>query len=310
MSGRFASVLLLLIAGLAGCGPLATSPSAPLALVPVDLAPSSAAERSLDGAPLLPGGLGGFVDLRDGRRTELQIRAYAWLEGGERELVDAWTSRHDMLGDRVIDGVSYRLEGLSDAAEPEQGVFETLYRQDRSGLYVWQEDAGPLGRDAIASEARRGALDGATVDRLIAAAGFTGETAAAYRRAAARIAARVDAVGRSGPPGGVGVSEITFLRYPLRPGASWVGRQEFNVWTVEGREVVATPWGRIGAWRLNIVLPRFFEANDRYQTWWAAPGEVFRRSHFETTATGETGAVLGAMFFEEEAELVTYRPGS
>ncbi len=301
-----AAWLPLLLLGVLGCAPAAAPPSAPLASVSGDALPmSDALDVSID--PAIDLGLDSFVDLRDSRITELHFRSEFRLGTLDPEVFE-WNVRATVLGEQVVDGVPYRLVEERDPASG--GSSETLYRQDRSGLYVWQEDAGPLARHVIAADAPRHTINLALLEEAITAAGLDATAAAAYRRAAARIAARGDALGLNGPPGGVGTSEITFLRYPLRPHASWVGREQFNVWTVEGRENVETPIGRIAAWRLNIVLPKFFGPNERYQTWWGAPGEVKRRWISDETALDENGKPIGTLFFLEEAELVSYTPGS
>jgi len=106
------------------------------------------------------------------------------------------------------------------------------------------------------------------------------------------------------------VSGITFRRCPLRPRASWVGGVQFHVRTVGGRENVETPIGRIATWRLNIDLPKYFEPNERYQTWWGAPGEVKRLWVSDETAVDEKGNPIGTLLYRQEAELVSYTPGS
>jgi hypothetical protein len=310
-SSSLTCILLSLLLGVVGCAPAAAPPSAPIVLDQVGAIASSALDGSIDAA-IDAQGIDSFVDLRDGRRTDIGYRSVFWIQGSvDPEAVDEWSERYEIVGERVVGGVAYRVEEWTDPQDPGSVPhLESLYRQDRSGLYLWQEDAGPIARNVIAAQPRRGTIDVGRVESALAARGLDAVAVRAYVRAAARIAARLEALERGGPPGGVGASEITFLRYPLRPGRSWVGRVGFNVWTVEGREVLDTPIGRMGTWRMNIVLPRYFGPEDRYVTWWAAPGEVKRRWHAEALATDEYGNPIGTMIFDQEAELLDYRPGS
>ncbi len=307
---RLVSWLFPLLLGLVGCAPAAAPPTAPLALASEGALAPMALDAPIDGVVDARGAVS-LVDLGDGRRSDLGFHAEAIIEGNtEPEFVDDWVERYEIVGGRVVDGVAYRVEETTYLGVPPLDPIENLFRQDRSGLYLWQEDAGPIARDVIAAEPARATLDVGRVESALAARGLDAATVRAYVRAAARIAARLEALESGGPPGGVGASEITFLRYPLRPGRSWVGREGFNVWTVEGHEVIDTPAGRLGAWRLHIVLPNDFGPNDRYVTWWAAPGEVKRRFHAEAVATDENGNPIGIMIFDQEAELLDYRPGS
>jgi len=310
-SSFLTSWLLTLLLGVVGCAPAAAPPSAPVVLDQAGIIASTSLDASIDAA-VDAQGISSFVDLRDGRRTDLSYRSVLWIQGSvDPDFVDEWSERYEIVGERVVGGVAYRLEEWTDPDDPGAApYFESLYRQDRSGLYLWQEDAGPIARNVIAAAPARATIDLGRVESALAARGLDAVAVRAYGRAAARIAERLEALERIGPPGGVGASEITFLRYPLRPGRSWVGRESFDVWTVEGREILHTPVGRMGTWRLNIVLPRFFGPNDRYVTWWAAPGEVKRRWHAEDVATDENGNPLGTVIFDGEAELLDYRPGS
>ncbi len=302
-----AACLPLLLLGVLGCAPAAAPPTGPLASAPGALLTSKSIDASID--PTIDQGLDGFVDFRDGRVTELHFRSEFRLGPLEPE-VHEWNVRADVLGEQIVDGLAYRRVVETDLTHPDWEPFESLFRQDRSGLYLWQKDAGPIARHVIAADVPRHTINLAQLEEAIADAGLDATTAAAYRRAAARIAARGDALGVNGPPGGVGTSEITMLRYPLRPHASWVGRVQFNVWTVEARENLETPMGRIPAWRLNIDLPKYFNPNERYQTWWGAPGEVKRLWVSDETALDENGKPIGTLLYRQEAELVSYTPGS
>ena len=105
-------------------------------------------------APSMRRGIDSFVDLRDGRRTDIGYRSVFWIQGNiDPEFVDEWSERYEIVGERVVDGVAYRVEESTDPQDPGIGPIESLYRQDRSGLYLWQEDAGPIARNVIAAAA-------------------------------------------------------------------------------------------------------------------------------------------------------------
>lgn len=188
-------------------------------------------------------------------------------------------------------GPTYRQERVRHLEDSGPSTTYDLWRQDRSGLYLHQPDlsartARPMPL-AIARSAR-GAMAGT-----------------AFVRAWDAIATKRAAL-LAGPPGGPTALEITFLRYPLRKGASWEGRPGFNVWTVEDFDWLATPAGRFRAARLRIELPQFFGPRDRALTWWDAPGEVKREFHLFGSATDDQGNVLGELETIETFELVAY----
>jgi hypothetical protein len=202
------------------------------------------------------------------------------------------------LSTPAFGGPTYVRERVRRTEGTNPFTHEDLWRQDRSGLYLYQADAeaAALPRLRIASMAR-----------TIAGPSATPEQALAYARAAEDVAAKRAAL-LLGPPGGALSSEITFLRYPLHRGASWEGRVGFNVWTVEEVEWLALPTGRMRAARMRIELPGQFGPNDRALTWWDAPGEVKREFHLFGTATDEQGNEIGEFETLESFELTAYGP--
>jgi hypothetical protein len=206
-------------------------------------------------------------------------------------------------------GSEYVVEESTDPTDGSPYQPNSLWRQDRSGLFLFQEDLAPIPPELIART------------KL----GLDANTADAVDRAIARIAAKRAALHAGGDDpvllpqlwgastaGGVGPHEITFLRYPLHPGATWVGRPDFNVWTVEALETVVSPAGRFYAGRMRIDLPKFFGPNDSAHTWWGMPGEVKRYYHLVSEATSPTGEALGLVEYEESFLITAYsqRPTS
>ena len=276
---------------------------------------------TFDFGPPVPGG--GVVDLSLGRVTHhrrvFRVRLVAPGEkpGDWSEFApEAWTMR--VSGEVERNGLRYAVEEQSvdgSTGDP----FETWMRQDRSGLFVYQADLDAQNALEDAGSVRSVFL--AHVTAWLDAQAFAPERRDAIEAAAARIALKRDAMSRTfgaagnlpvalaGPPGGPAAAEITFLRYPLHPGARWEGRVGFNVWTVEALEWLPTPVGRFPAARMRIELPELFGPNDAYRTWWSRPGEVRRRAHFESEATSPEGEPLGILQSEEENDLDGYVPG-
>ncbi|MEO6461809.1 MAG: hypothetical protein ABIP29_01920 [Candidatus Eisenbacteria bacterium] len=235
----------------------------------------------------------GFVDLGFNRLTRVTgaFRARTiltgqqpgpWVEGTfstERLVVGVQTP----LGG----GPTYRHERVRHLENSGPSTTYDLWRQDRSGLYLYQADVS----------ARTVRAMPLALARSTPGAAFAGAWDAVLAKRAALTA---------GPPGGPTALEITFLRYPLHKGASWEGRPGFNVWTFEDFERLDTPGGHFRAARLRIELPEFFGPRDRALTWWDAPGEVKREYHLFGTAVDAGGNVLGELETIESFELVAY----
>jgi len=242
-----------------------------------------------------------FVDLSFGRLTvvEGEGRVRSILTGQEP---GPWGTFQQRIERQVVDlrtpvggGATYRVERVRHH-EGGGTPFEEfdLWRQDKSGLYLYSPEAteATIERRALAAVAES------------APAGRT----AAFARATAAVLAKRDAILAGGPPGGPGTDEITFLRFPLRRGASWDGRVGFNVWTVEETEWIDTPFGRLHATRLRIEIAEAFGPRDRALTWWQAPGEVRRAFHLFSDAVDDGGNVIGEVEFEESFALTVYQP--
>jgi len=190
-------------------------------------------------------------------------------------------------------GETYRVEESVDPLDPENTLLRDLWRQDKAGLFNFQEDLAPT---AMRLAAARLALDDPAHASQVARALTVIE--------AKRAAIRGRALARRGPQ----TAEITFLRYPLHPNASWDGRPGFNVWYFEGWEDLVTPAGTFHAARVRIDVPGLLGPRDVVQSWWAAPGETQRHYHIFADLTDETGQVTGTFEADETFVVTSYQP--
>jgi hypothetical protein len=266
---------------LVSCSRQSTEPS------PLRLASSAA---GLEAAPLAVREVG-LVDLGLGRVTRVDGHALTRIipTGQAPGPYDdqALAFVRTITGDEVHGGVTYRVETSVDPAEPAVTLLTDRWRQDRSGLFDWQEDLGAPARRTYAIHAY------ADVD------------AASLERALAVIEAKRAAVlGARGPL----ASEITFLRYPLHPHASWDGRPGFNVWYFEGWDDLDTPAGRFRAARVRIDVPGQLRPDDVVLEWWAAPGEIKRHFHFTADMTDASGQETGTFEADETLLVSAYTP--
>ena len=294
------ALLLFAAAGLAGCS--ADPPSSPVQ--------SDLRAAALEFARPDPGALvdradpaRGLVDLGFGRLTRVEgmFRARTIPTGGVPgpwvEIVQ--TTERQVVGVQtpVGGGPTYRQERVRILEQTGPSTSYDLWRQDKSGLFLYQED--------VAARTPRRAMPLAVASSR---AGSSRE-AAAYARAWDQVAAKREALAlAAGPPGGAGPHEITFLRYPLHRGATWEGRPGFNRWTVEENEWLETPAGRFHATRLRIELPEFFGPKDLALTWWDEPGEIRRAFHLFGDAVDDGGNVIGEVETLEEFVVVDYVP--
>jgi hypothetical protein len=246
----------------------------------------------------------GFVDLSEGRITEIsglvKIRTRLIDEpfGPYDETPVSFRGTITREETPVTGGETYRVESVIDVANGGAFVREDLWRQDRSGLFLWQEDLTGGGfRAAVAKAiardpARAGELERALVElerRRAAVLGSSAELPVANAR---------------GPRS----DEITFLEYPLHPNASWDGRPGFNVWYFDGWESITTPSGVFRAARLHIDVPGQLGPDDFAQTWWATPGETKRHYHFVVETRNEIGELTGFLEADESLLLSLYAP--
>jgi hypothetical protein len=244
----------------------------------------------------------GLVDLSPGRvtrvdyvvRTRLTLTGQPASEWQESRFARVLT----IVGEETPrpGGPTYRVEESIDPENPGEVVLRDLWRQDRSGLFNFQEDMVP---DVVRLQAQRLALEEPSLAAQIARALVVVEA----KRAAIR-GRTSPALARRGPL----EAEITFLRYPLHPNASWDGRPGFNVWHFEDWEDLATPAGAFRAARLRIDVPGQLGPNDLVLTWWAPPGETKRHYHIFADLTDETGQVTGTFEADETFVVTIYQP--
>jgi hypothetical protein len=239
----------------------------------------------------------GLVDLSAGRvtRVEGEFRFRFEPDGGPATEWESFATTYQstMQGDDVTPvpgGPSYRPEEYLEVSDSSTVLNTYLWRQDKSGLYLYQED--------VAAPASLSAHRSAAIARALASI--------EQKRTALRGALTEMPLLRAGQAGGPGPHEITFLEYPLHPNATWEGRPGFNVWTVEAKEWLDTPAGRFHAARIDIVLPQFFGPGDYALTWWAEPGEIQRHYHLFGDMTDESGNIIGKVETDETFQVTQY----
>ena len=248
----------------------------------------------------------GLVDLSPGRvtRVEGEERIRQIPAGGDP---GAWevtpigfqlTMKDDATP--VPGGPTYRVEDTVALNDPATVILTDLWRQDKSGLFNWQSDLPGSGFAALAQrlEQRTDDAHRAAIERALAVV--------EARRQAVLGASSLPTRRALGGGGGPTDHEITFLRYPLHPNASWDGRPGFNVWTCEAKEWLDTPAGRFHAGRMHIDVPGQLGPDDYALTWWAEPGEVKRHYHFLAPLTDANGNPIGNFEFEETLEVTQY----
>jgi hypothetical protein len=242
----------------------------------------------------------GLVDLSPGRVTRVDYVVRTRMTPAGQPPSDWSETRFarvlTIMGEEtpVAGGETYRVEESIDPEHPENVLRHDLWRQDKAGLFNFQADLAP---SAMRLTAGRLVLDDPARAAQVARALAVVEA----KRAA--IQGRVPrALARRGPL----PEEITFLRYPLHPNASWDGRPGFNVWYFEGWEDLATPAGPFRAARVRIDVPGQLGPNDVVQAWWAAPGETQRHYHIFADLEDETGQVTGTFEADETFVVTSY----
>jgi hypothetical protein len=273
----------------------ATLPSAPrTALLP----------SPIEGGDAAPGGLAGFFPLAMGDTWQWQRHSVITIipvSGTPPVKVEATSTI-----DGVIDceeergGQTYRVEHDVEHDGGSSASLWIRYREDLSGLYE-ADDTGP---SACASDAAGGTPE----DRLLLPLPTTGNAAIdrAWKAAAAKLTTRLRLVHATllhGPRGGALAGELTRLRYPLRPGQSWIIRATpfFGV-TVDAHEVLNVPAGQFAGWRMHEDS-EFFGPHDLVQVWYGDQGLLRFADHLEGEATDEQGNVIGKLLFDEDRVL-------
>jgi hypothetical protein len=282
--------------------------------------------------------VGELVDLRPGRESRLDrvFRIQDVLPDGS--LVTAFEI-HSIVVSRITGtethaGRTYFVEDrtVQEDGGPVLPYTHSPFRQDRSGLYFFQpeetRDARPTIETGDADQP--GLASNFPADLTAAWVATAGrpeawratlarrlQTVALVRALAAGAPSRASFAGTSGgvatlagPPGGALADEVTLLRYPLHPGATWDGLVGFNVWTVEAVGNTVLPIGRTWTARLDISLPGITDDDDKITFWYGAPGEVKSKQHFLDVATDQNGEPIGKFVSEDETLITSYTPGS
>lgn len=273
------ATIAMLVLMFAACGRFDSAPTAPVgepSLVS-PAAPPGQSPRAL---------ASGIFPLEVGNEWVYDGLVFIRVEGDPFAYIYPYGERHQLTATLRILGHDYTVERQTEWSEFLPWPVDTseswaYYRQDRAGLY--ELDDLPL---AISRELQHGGW--AMRDRMLACA--APETRAALARRLDRVEAKlrvVDAVvrhGAVGPPGGAQMSELTRLKYPLRPGQEWVIRDdELFTFTahVERHDVFTLPAGRFAGWRIHIESS-VFDENDRLEVWYGRDGFLGLRAHFES----------------------------
>jgi hypothetical protein len=238
----------------------------------------------------------------------------------------------DIAAEEEHSGARYKVEREHQVALWYDGEWVncTLYRQDRSGLYlndgqlgscdeppatagVTGNDAGALaggGFGLVRPEVLYRNVAQVMPDRLKSPSGKNGLEEILERRGRAiqSLRARLSTIT---PRGGPEAGDVPALQYPLHRGASWIMRPEKDpfliVRTVEARENIEVPAGRFAAWRID----HFIDLNgpdDFIKFWYGQPGLVKLTIHFEDIVTDIYGRVT-TMTWHEVMELESFVPG-
>jgi hypothetical protein len=132
---------------------------------------------------------------------------------------------------------------------------------------------------------------------------------AAFQRAAAVVAEKVDAIllgsGQTPrrPGGGAEPGEITFLSYPLFPGAQWMVRDSPRFErTVVAHEVTSVPLGTFPAWKL-LGTSELFGPEDVVHYWYSPLGLLRFRYHVVGDATDPFGNPIGRVVSDFDQSL-------
>ncbi len=309
LPGLFPAVLVLLLA--TSCS-RSLSPTSPARI------PAQASGEPLAVLTASPSaGWAGFYPLAVGSRWVYSRHVVAWIvptQGPPGDSVEVQTTlEHTLTGLETWQGRTYVVE---DDIETGQGPglgMSVLYRQDRSGLYEAARimpGASGSAEVAAASAARAAeGIDAALALRL--APQVAGPHQAAWQAAIARLQARRAVLralfGAAARPGGGPLDgELTRLRYPLHPGASWeILHDPLVIATVEAADQLVLPAGRFHGQRIRIVWPQVFGPNDRAHVWYGRDGFLALEDHLESVAVDDNGNLVGTAVFSESQRLVS-----
>jgi hypothetical protein len=186
--------------------------------------------------------------------------------------------------------------------ESSSGSSWTRYRQDASGLYEADVSAlQPPGSEPVLSSVRTASASGRREFPGSLASRMTAVELQAYRAAWDRIQDRIAAIRRGlGQEvviraDGLMPNEITRLRYPLHPGATWDIRTDPDLTftsIAEAVEPLNLPVGNLTAWRIRIWITGLSD-QDSVHLWIGRSGQLQFTYHLVGIATDEDGNVIG-----------------
>ncbi len=190
-------------------------------------------------------------------------------------------------------------ESISEAG---RAVIANLFRmrQDRGGLFELDATVYP---GALKGEADGAAPLAAELSAYVERTVPDAAQRAAFQRAAATLARRVEWLTHGARAAAADPGEIALLRYPLFIGAQWIVRDSpLFARTVIAREHLLLPAGSFNAWRIRGTS-ELFGPTDRVTVWYAGAGLVRITVHAESNATDETGNVIGREVFDSDQRL-------
>lgn len=313
--------LLILAAASTGCDRLA--PVAPMLERGYSAGVPLAASHSPEGAPF-PLTIGNRWRSVSDDRFRLEP-----LGGGPP--ADEFTIHSDitriLIGTEILFGRSYVVEEETavQASVPDtHGPWTTLnwirFRQDGTGLYeadVATSRPPALGGSSTGdlSPLTTGTLSGAQRPLPSALASRLPDLQrGAYEAAWSRLQARATAVRSlvrgslesrldAARPGGLLEDEITRLRYPLHPGASWAIRVAPSYSsTVEAVESLDLPAGRFQSYRIRVDSG-VFGPEESVRVWFGRSGLLAMRMHLVSTVTDLNGNVIGRLVDDSDEAL-------
>jgi len=264
------------------------------------------------GSFLAAGGSGGYFPLQIGNRWHAESDFRSTLttpDGGTETFTIHANIMREIIGTETLAGRTYVVEQTVTEEDGPFGPFNSWlrYRQDAAGLYEADVDisqppvlhsgtsAGPI--NAALPEARD--LPATFAERLSA------DQLDAYQAAWDVLQKRIVAIrsihtlafgnGATAAPGGVLPNELTRLAYPLRPGATWVIRDDpYFGSIVEANGNLEVPAGRFPSSQIRIPN-EFMGPNDVVRVWFSRSGQLAFRYHIESVATDVDGNPIGTV---------------
>lgn len=243
-----------------------------------------------------------LVPLAVGNRWDYRSRFQGTIvtDSGTQTGFDEVTPlRDEIIGTEQLGEHEYFLIQESNPASNETySIFRE--REDHSGLFEHDPPSQPA-RALAADEASAFARQ---LSDYVARTVADEARRAAFQRAATVVAAKLAAVVR--PAGGAEPGEITFLRFPLFVGASWIVRDSPRFErTVTARERVELPAGGFSAWSIRGTS-ELYGPKDRLQLWYGQEGLLRLRFHSVSEATDPFGNVIGHVVADLDQSLTDF----